>query len=297
MAATAPPLFEALRWTEPGAEHAVLSGQPAVCLAYRSGDKPIVQAGHALFNTPTLLGGQAAKAGLACASCHVNGRDNPHFVIAGVSDKPGTADVTNSFFSGAHGNGRFDPVLIPDLAVPGKISHAPADKALEPFIRGLIVDEFSGREPTPAMLGALAAYVRAIQSCAGTGKALTPRKLEDQLSIIRAAVDGSAAMAERGDPQAVRMLIAAARHQLGLISERYAGPRLKRERALLLEASRALQLLDGKQQNPRQFASDIYGWTAHFETKVAAPLMATEDKSLYNPKLLATALAASHKFR
>ncbi|MEM6586393.1 MAG: hypothetical protein AAF692_11620, partial [Pseudomonadota bacterium] len=35
--------------------------------------------GEALFKAPLLLGGQAAKAGISCHSCHVNGRGNPHF--------------------------------------------------------------------------------------------------------------------------------------------------------------------------------------------------------------------------
>ncbi|NJS15549.1 MAG: hypothetical protein HC788_14335, partial [Sphingopyxis sp.] len=134
--------------------------QPAACVSDISVD---AQAGEALFNSPSLLGGQAAKGGLSCASCHVNGRGNRHFVMTGVSDAPGTADVTNSFFSPARGNGRFDPVVIPDLALPGKVARDPAAAALEPFIRTLIVEEFSGSEPTPAMLGALAAYVRAVR--------------------------------------------------------------------------------------------------------------------------------------
>lgn len=282
--AASPPVLETLRWTAPGAELQALSSQPATCLAYDLSDKPMVDAGQAMFNAPALLGGQAAKAGLSCASCHVNGRSNPHFMLAGVSDKPGTSDVTNSFFSAARGNGRFDPVLIPDLAAPGKIARESKAKALQAFIRTLIVEEFSGQEPSPAMLEALATYVRAVQSCDADH---VPRKLEDQLSLIQAALDGAVAMAGRDDWQASRALISAARHQLGLVSERYAGPKLKKERALLLKASRELQDLPENLGNGKALAD----WKSRFDGRLAGQLRQKESQSLYNSMLLRTLVA------
>jgi hypothetical protein len=259
--AVAPPLFDQLKWTAPGAEYEVLSSQPAVCLNFNDDDAALVPAGQALFNAPTLLGGQAAKAGLSCASCHVNGRDNMNFLMAGVSEKAGTADVTNSFFSVARSNGRFDPVPIPDLAVPGKVSRDPTAKQLTPFIRSLIVDEFSGHEPTPAVLDALAAYVRAVGDCQ---QPLQPRIMQDQLMIM----------------------IAAARHQLGLISERYAGPGLKRERALLLTASRGLQTVGDSADNPAMFAQGLSNWLTLYDDELLTRLTKSSAKSLYNPKRL-----------
>lgn len=242
----------------------------------------MVRAGQALFNTPTLLGGQAAKAGLSCASCHVNGRDNPHFLLAGVSGKPGTADVTNSFFSAARGNGQFDPVLIPDLAAAGKVSRDPKAKVLEPFIRTLIVEEFSGQEPSPAMLEALATYARAIQSCPGDDSMPVPRILSDQLLLIQSALKGAIAMAKRGDVPAARTLIASARHQLGLVSERYAAGKFKRENALLLAESRKLQALADQADSPQQFAQAAHQWLAGFNTGSAKLLARKEAQSLYN---------------
>jgi hypothetical protein len=281
------PLFETLRWTAPGAELEALSTQPSACLYYDARNEPMVQAGQALFNTPTLLGGQAAKAGLSCASCHLNGRDNPHFMLAGVSNNAGSADVTNSFFSAARGNSRFDPAQIPDLASPGKVPRDPEAKALNPFIRTLIVDEFAGHEPSPAMLEALAAYVRSIQNCPGGDKNPVPRKLEDQLTLIKAALEGAVEMENRGDMAASRTLIAAARHQLGLISERYAGDGLKAERAVLLKASRELQELSDK---AAPLTEGVNGWTSRFEKSVAQRLKQKESKSLYNPGVLAAKL-------
>lgn len=280
--AAAPPRFEVLRWTAPGAELAALTTQPATCLGDRS---VAVQAGEALFNSPGLLGGQAAKAGLSCASCHANGRDNPHFVMAGVSDAPGTADVTSSFFSAARGNGRFDPVIIPDLAVPGKVSRDPASGALEPFIRTLIVEEFAGQEPTPAMLGALATYVRSIGTCSD-GSARTARTLDDQLQLISAGLRGAAEMARRGDPVAARALVAAARHQLGLIAERYPVPRFRAEQRALLDASRGLQVLSGQSADMEAFTTSATAWRASLDGGLAPRLRAKAPRSLYNPAKL-----------
>jgi hypothetical protein len=289
-AAAAPPLLETLRWTVPGAELAALSTQPSACLYYDPRNRPLVQAGQALFNTPTLLGGQAAKAGLSCASCHVNGRDNAHFLLAGVSDKAGTADVTNSFFSAARGNARFDPVPIPDLAAPGKVSRDPEAGTLAPFIRTLIVDEFGGQEPSLATLDALATYVRAIRNCPGADNAPVPRKVQDQLDLVKAAALGAVEMSRRGDRQASRLLIAAARHQLGLVSERYAGPKLRRERAALLMASRQLQDLADAPGTPESFAKQMADWSRRFDKEAGERLVRNAPQSLYDQKRLAGAL-------
>lgn len=287
--AASPALLETLRWTAPGSEIAALTTQPSACLS----DDPrlplpvAVQAGQALFNSPALLGGQAAKAGLSCASCHANGRDNPHFLMAGVSEQPGSADVTNSFFSAARSNGRFDPVAIPDLALPGKISRDPAGRALEPFIRTLIVDEFAGKEPSGAELDALSAYVRAIGTCPAGTAANQARRLADQLRLIDQALTGAIAASD-SDTALQRALIAAARHQLGLIDERYARPGLAPLRAKLLVASRSLGRLTEVQSAPGKRQRALARWQAHFRTGLAVQLGKREGASLYNLEQLRT---------
>lgn len=271
-----PPAFEQLRWTAPGAGYALLSEQPSACLA---SEEPRVRSGRALFATPTLLGGQAAKAGLSCASCHINGRGNPHFLLAGVSAVPGTADVSNSFFSAVRGNGRFDPVTIPDLAMPGKVSRDAQTKALEPFVRNLIVEEFGGEEPTPAMLDAIATYVRAVARC--NLDMPQRRGLIDQLRALDDGMAGAALMLERGDRAGVRLSIAAIRHQLGLIAERYPG-----SRSDLLSASRALQALgDGNGGLPA-----LRRWKDGFDRGLAQKLRRDEGRSLYDAVQLRKAL-------
>ena len=262
---------------------ALLSAQPATCLA---SDTPLVRSGRALFGAPTLLGGQAAKAGLSCASCHISARDNPYFLLSGVSAAPGTADVTNSFFSAARGNGRFDPVAIPDLAMPGKISRDPDTRALEAFVRNLIVEEFGGREPTPAMLDALATYVRAVRVC--TGEQSVGRRLGDQLSAIDDSVAGAQLMIDRADLQGAELSIAAMRHQLGLIAERYAGPGLARDRTALLTASRALHAIG--EDDPARIGPALARWKGEFDNGLAKRLRRTEGRSLYDTNRLAESL-------
>lgn len=274
-----------MRWTAPGSELGLLSRRPVTCVA--GGDSALVRGGRALFGAPTLLGGQAAKAGLSCASCHINGRGNPHFLLAGVSSAPGTADVTNSFFGAARGNARFDAVAIPDLAMPGKISRDRGSRALEGFIRNLVVDEFAGQEPTPTMLDALAAYVRAVQPCAAEN--MVAWRLDDQLDAIDDGFAGAALMIDRGDRPGAVLMIAAMRHQLGLIAARYTGPSFARERAALVAASRELQVIGDIADLPG-IVPALRGWKADFNSGLATRLRRAEGRSLYDRALLEQSL-------
>lgn len=283
-------MIESLRWTAPGHEIAALSKQPSTCLSFKPDAQADVSAGLALFNSPALLGGQAAKAGLSCGSCHANGRGNPHFLLPSLPDKAGTADVTNSFFGPARGNGVNDPVPIPDLAMPDKISREQTDPALINFTRNLIVDEFSGKPPSAAMLNSLAAYMRAVQSCAGDAGADQRRRLDDQLAIIDAALDSAVAMHQIGDLAATAVLINGARHQLGLIHERYAAARFKQERLLLLNASKRLQAI-ANVSDQRKLPKLLQIWRQDFDRKLTRRLKAGETQSLYDGKQIAAAFS------
>lgn len=252
-------------------------------------DPAALAAGEALFNSPALLGGQAAKAELSCAACHRGGRDNPHFRMRQLSGAPGTADVTNSFFGPVRANGRFDPVPIPDLAMPGKVSRAPSDPALSRFIRTLVVDEFSGAEPSAAMLDALSAYVRSLGPCPADAETVQPRRLADQLRLIELAIAG--ARAAEADPLLRRQSIAAARHQLGLIDERYARPGLAGLRRDLLAASRDLARI-GDAPGP---SDALRKWHTRFAAGLAPRLQRHERLSLYDPAVLRRALVVPAK--
>lgn len=273
--------MEALIWIARGHERAALTEEPAQCPA-AAGQAADVAAGRALFNAPQLLGGQASRARMNCATCHANGRVNAHFYLAGVSAQPGTADVSASFFSLARADGRFDPKPIPDLAEPGKVSRDPSSGALEHFIRGLIVEEFDGREPSPAELGALAAYVRSIRAC--PGRAQVPRTMAEPIGLIRDSVRAAAQMAERHETEAATILVSAARYQLGLVNERLVGPDFHRQRAMLLRASRELQpMADARAPDPLV----LQQWLTGFDRDVVPALLKSEPRSLYNPARVA----------
>lgn len=275
------PLREA-RWLAPGALHKGLSREPAECFAPPA--DPLLrrraEIGRIAFRTPLLLGGQAARAGLSCASCHRNGRGNPDFVFPGLSGAPGTADVTASLMSSRRGDGRHNPRPIPDLGGPRlglRISQDPGDGKLEEFIRGLVVEEFDGPEPSPTVLEGLGAYVRALrpEACRGGERRIT---LESQLEMAERAVELAAT--EEGETR--RLLLAAARSQLGAVDERFAIAGGERARALLRLADRELAAL-------RSGLGDIRAWRRHWPERRRA-LLRLEKNSLYDPARLRRAV-------
>ena len=276
------PALSALTWIAPGREREVLLEQPATCLNPSSAIDQ-VRIGQALFNAPDLFGGQAARAAISCASCHTNGRRNAAFFLGGVSREPGSADVSSSFFSLARADGRFDPKPIPDLALPGKIDHDPKSGALERFIRGLVVEEFSGREPSRQQLAALANYVRAVKAC--PGRSTVPQNLANDLLLLSASIDGAIGLLDQHDPAGAAVLVKAARFRLGLIDERMAGPKLFAQRKALLAASLHLARLPVDRV-------DLMAWWAEFEGHVTPQLVRSERLSLYAPSKLALWLAA-----
>lgn len=242
--------------------------------------------GEALFHTPTLLGGQAAKAGLSCASCHENGRDNPAFQFPNLSGKPGTADVTSSFFSSHRGNAVFDPVKIPDLTVPEKVSRAADSRELEKFIRDLIVEEFNGQEPTPSVLAALSYYVRSLTAApANTRIALT---VESQLVAVDQALLAAKEARQKDDLKLSHLLLASARHRLGLIHERYTGKSLTKERHALVSASRQLGDLQ-EITDSGKFAKALRQWEDSYR-KTRKLVSDKQHLSLYDPEMLKAAL-------
>ena len=116
-----PDSLRALRWIAPQADAVkALTIAPVACETppprMPDGQSLKLTLGRIAFESPALLGGAAARMGLSCSSCHINGRGNADFFIAGVSGAPGTADVTSSLFSKVRGNDALDPVPIPDLA-------------------------------------------------------------------------------------------------------------------------------------------------------------------------------------
>ncbi|GAA0472098.1 hypothetical protein GCM10009096_11480 [Parasphingorhabdus litoris] len=275
--------IQAMAWLDPAQYLSALTTEPLRTAA--TSDQQMV-VGEALFHTPTLLGGQAAKAGLSCASCHENGRDNPAFLFPNVSGDPGTADVTNSFFSSHRGNAIFDPVAIPDLTAPGKVSRATDSQELETFIRDLIVEEFNGQEPTQSVLAALSHYVRSLTVDPGKGRVAV--SVESQLMAIGQAVQAAKDARARNDLKLSHLLLASARHRLGLIHERYVGKALTRQRRAIVSASRGLGDLQNFKEN-KGFDEASNQWERSF-LKTQKLVTQTQHLSLYDPEILKAAL-------
>lgn len=285
------PIREA-NWLAPAQRFHLLTTRPEECMPEDSPDIVSLVYGTVAFRDPMLLGGQAARAGLSCMSCHRGGRGNPGFHFPGVSGAPGTADVTSSLMSAHRGDGVFNPKPIPDLTFDmHKISRAD-QRGLESFIRGLIVEEFDGPPPSPTVLRGLATYIRALdpKACASRGdvKFGLANELADYFTALGAA---QTALVDR-DPATALTMLEAARTMLGGIDSRFQGAGLEEPRAALDEASIAIAAL---QQSLRdggdiQAVADILQKRWAGTRRWADPLIGAERRSLYNPKLLKAAL-------
>lgn len=277
----------AMRWLALGADPiAMLTQEPTECLALPA-DPALarsVEIGRAAFRTPLLLGGQAARAGISCESCHRAGRANPDFRFPGVSGAPGTADVTSSLFSSHRGNGVDDPKPIPDLSGPrAALKVAPDDVAS--FVRGLIVEEFDGPEPSPTVLQGLADYVRALGPGACPATATRPLTAQDLMADVRRAV---AAAQAAEDAKTAVFLLTAARARLFLLDERYA--RLAAERGALRRADRELaEIAQALREGRPDARARLARWQAR-TPGLEARLHRAERRSLLDSKTLAAAL-------
>jgi len=282
------PIREA-RWLKSPAILVDLTRLPGECVAWPRdrAQRRSVEVGRILFRSPLLLGGQAARAGLSCASCHRNGRTNPHFHFPGVSGDPGTADVTASIMSEHRGDGIFNPKPIPDLGGdPAKLK-VKGTPRLREFIHGLITQEFDGPEPSAAALDSVVAYVRTLSPAAcpnGPGPAIS---LGSKLSDVDSAVALSERAYASGDPSTGRDLLAAARSTLGAIDERYQVAGLEDSRAQLRKADAMLFRLQ-----EAGTAGKWSEWKREWPKRERA-LRSAEPRSLFNPAVLRKALAAS----
>jgi hypothetical protein len=279
------------RWLQSSDIVRDLTSFPAECLAWPSdkGKRRAVAVGRILFRSPLLLGGQAARAGLSCASCHRNGRSSPHFHFPGISGEPGTADVTASLMSKKRGDGTFNPRRIPDLAGDPsklKVSRDPFRDDLRRFIHGLIVEEFDGPEPSSAALDSVTSYVRAMSSEACPRRAELAITLNAMLADVDSAVRLGAETYASGDVATGRALIAAARSMLGSIDERFQLTGLEGARSQLRATDSELLRLQSAG------TIDLSRWDRDWPRRKRA-LRSAEDRSLFNPAVLRRLAAAS----
>lgn len=288
------PLHEKRWLSAPAAD--VMAKKPSECLAPSSDPLTAyqIEVGRAAFSTPLLLGGQAARAKLTCESCHRNGRGNPDFFFSGLSETPGTADVTSSLLSSHRGDKIDNSKPIPDLGGPRaklKVSRDPKSPALRSFIRGLVTQEFDGAEPPAAVLDGLAEYARALKPEACPKAATTPIRVNTVMADgMRAARTGAQALAKK-DKDTALMMLAAARTQLGLVHERYA--QLPREAAAILTADRQLAAIQSGIRDGRAgMEMRLTQWQAQ-AASLTKTLARTENRSLFDAAVLTKAATAT----
>jgi hypothetical protein len=275
-----------LRWLSKDADRvAALTTQPAGCEA--GGLDRQVMLGKIAFESPALLGGAAGRMELACSSCHLNGRGNPAFLLEGVSDKAGTADVTSSIFSKVRGNQTFDPKPIPDIALrDGKQIADRKGFEFRAKVHGLVVEEFDGQEPPAQVFEALLAYLDALGpgACGAEEQtALMERELFGAEAAYDAARDGAGEL----EVEARLFYLRAARLRLSLIHERYGAPGHAALRARLTAISREMGGMAEAIRTGARFDAAAPDWN-----DLAGDLLAAQGTSLYDPEALRAALAA-----
>ena len=158
-------LLQPNEWLPPGSDIGMaVSERPKLLLQVeRQGGTAsyLVRLGELAFRSSDILGGNARRAGLSCDACHPAGDANLHFFIPGLSRKPGTVDVSHALWNRAADDGLDNPISIPSLRGIGET--APYGfrgrfASLRDFTRRVIVTEFAGVEPPPALLDALVEF-------------------------------------------------------------------------------------------------------------------------------------------
>ena len=220
-------------------------------------------------------------------------RTIPISISPAFREHPGTADVTASLMSSHRGDGKFNPKQIPDLADPAqnKVSRDSRRDDLRKFIRGLIVEEFDGPEPPPAVLQGL------IDLCSVHGPGRLPGAARSQITLggALADVERSASVLprsrpSRGDGATARVLLGAARSTLGRIDERFSVPGLDqraRDSEVRRRRTRSAAASSSTRANARSGAG---GRRAGRRARRA--LAAAESRSLYSAVVLRKRLAS-----
>jgi cytochrome c peroxidase len=127
------------------------------------GKSYLINLGDLAFNSPSIFGGVARQAGISCGSCHVNGGGNAKLFMPKMSTRPGNFDTTGALFNPKADNFSLDPVRMPSLRGARYLAPYGVDgrmASLRDFVRNVIVNEFAGPEPSPAIVDAIVAYIQ-----------------------------------------------------------------------------------------------------------------------------------------
>lgn len=278
----APPVLREQIWTEHTATLAHdLTHGPSECLALTRDPmaRNAIEIGRALFRSPALLGGPAARTGLSCNACHTNGRVNAHFLLPELTNRPGQADTTSEWASKVRGDGVMNPRPIPDLAGVGeKATHGHVnDPSLDHFTRSVMTEEFQGPEPTPQAFAGVITYLRALDTHA-CSPAETPETLASAANDVRRAFAG----AQNADAPTARLVLYATQDAVGRVVERLPANDFAPERRELENLSRELGALrDANAQVLPALHAMALGWSARFDAVIAS-IAPRESRTYFN---------------
>lgn len=256
---------------------------PQECLAASDTGLAQIEAGRALFRSPTLLGGPVARAGISCHACHSNGRANEHFFLPELTDRAGAADVTSEWASHVRGDGVMNAIDIPDLTGVGQRTALgrTRDPSLDHFVHGVVVEEFQGAAPSPATMEALLAYLRALNAdaCAAGEAAIT---LRSAAGDVQRAVSAAETMDDR---TTAGLLLAAAQDAMGRVVERLPAGTFAAERRRLETLSRELAAM----RSDEAWRERLPAWRTRFDGAVAR-ITRREQRTYFDENTLRAAL-------
>jgi hypothetical protein len=287
-ASSAQPLLREAAWTHRTERFAhLLTHAPGECLPSGEAGED-VELGRTLFRSSALLGGPAARIGMSCQSCHLNGRGNAYFFLEELTDRPGAADVTSEWSSAVRGDGVMNPRSIPDLAGVGRRTTfgSGGETSLEAFVRSVIVEEFQGPPPETRAFDAVIAYLRAldVKNCPEGETRIT---LADAAEDVRRALAAARASARESDVDSASLAVFAAQEALGRIVERLPARSFARERRVLENLAR--ELGEARAAPDIGAALGAPGWMVRFDATIAR-LAPRERRTFFNEVALQNAL-------
>ena len=282
--------FRELTWIGPSSDPVdVLTAPVTSCLRPEQSaqERQAIAIGEAAFSNPQILGGQAARARLSCASCHIGGGANPSFFLPGLSDAPGHADTTSSIFSAVREDGVFNPKPIPSLyqiAEEGRANHEEFEQRLVNFVVSAVEDEFQGEPLPPSVLNGLISYIRHLDANACQDREQV-RKVSDDVKAVRKQLELAVDLYVDGDERAAQLMLLGAQNKLFFINERYSTDELQVLSSEVVSLSRQL----GQLRDEPLTKDVIRAKIATFD-ELAAHLVQEEQRSFYNRVMLEAAL-------
>ena len=125
----------------------------------------LVNLGDLAFSSPQILGGVARQAGISCSTCHINGANNAKLYFQALRAGRARSTRPAALFNAKADNHVLDAVTVPSLRGARYLApygHDGRLASLRDFVRNVIVNEFGGPEPSPAVLDAMVAYIQDI---------------------------------------------------------------------------------------------------------------------------------------